>query len=124
MPAGAETANARPAGREAQPSRARPTRGIHSRAFLRLVPVCNSVRCVTASPGKSTRAEPVATLFEAGRVKLAGRFPELEAELCGVIAGGGYDGPGTSPDRADAMVWALTELLVGKGRAEPRVRTI
>ncbi len=82
------------------------------------------VRRVTASAGKSARAEPVATLFEAGRVKLAGHFSELEAELCGMIAGGGYDGPGTSPDRADAMVWALTELLVGKGRAEPRVRAV
>lgn len=41
---------------------------------------------------------------------LAGSFPELEDELAGLSAGGGYDGPTRSPDRADAMVWALTEL--------------
>jgi phage terminase large subunit-like protein len=41
---------------------------------------------------------------------LAGSFPKLEAELGGLIAGGTYEGPGRSPDRADAMVWALTVL--------------
>ena len=68
------------------------------------------VKLVHASKGKSARAEPVALRFEKGRVKLAGDFPELESELCGLVAGGGYEGPGNSPDRADAMVWALTEL--------------
>ena len=54
---------------------------------------------------------------------LAGEFPELEAELCGMIAGGGYEGPGRSPDRADAMVWALTAL--GETRSGvPRVRRV
>jgi phage terminase large subunit-like protein len=56
------------------------------------------------------------------KVRLHGRLPELEAELCGIIAGGAYEGPGTSPDRADAMVWALTELMLGGERPEPRVR--
>jgi phage terminase large subunit-like protein len=37
--------------------------------------------------------------------------------LCGLAAGGGYDGPGRSPDRADALVWALTELMLGRKRA-------
>ena len=60
------------------------------------------------------RAEPVAMLFETGRVKLAGSFPALEDELCGLVRGGDYAGPGRSPDRADAMVWALAELLLGK----------
>jgi len=68
------------------------------------------VKLVHASLGKSARAEPVALRFERGRLKLAGSFPELEAQLCGLIAGGGYEGPGRSPDRADAMVWAMTEL--------------
>ena len=93
-------------------------------AVLRAADAGLRVRLVTATTGKSARAEPVATLFEAGRVKLAGRFPELEAELCGLIAGGGYEGPGTSPDRADAMVWALTELLGGRRGEGPRLRTI
>ena len=94
------------------------------------------VRLVSAIGGKSERAAPVAMLFEAGKVTLHGRFEALEAELCGMIAGGGYepvwsggpglsssggrDRPGRSPDRADAMVWALTELMLGKQR-EPRI---
>ena len=53
----------------------------------------------------------MALKFEKREVTLCGAFPELEAQLCGLIAGGGYEGPGRSPDRADAMVWALTELM-------------
>jgi phage terminase large subunit-like protein len=82
------------------------------------------VKTVTAHVGKSLRAEPVALLFESGKVRLHGRFPELEAELLGMIAGGGYEGPGASPDRADAMVWALTELMLGPDPSEPRVRRL
>jgi phage terminase large subunit-like protein len=77
---------------------------------------------VHARTGKSARAEPVAALFETGDARLAGRFPELEDELAGMTIGGGYEGPGRrSPDRADAMVWALTELMLGAPRAVPRV---
>ncbi len=72
------------------------------------------VTLVHASRGKSARAEPVALLYEAGKVLHAGAFPELEDELCGLQAGGGYEGPGRSPDRADALVWAMTELMLGK----------
>jgi phage terminase large subunit-like protein len=68
------------------------------------------VRLVHASLGKCARAEPIALKFESGKAFFAGEFPELEAELGGMIAGGGYDGPGRSPDRADAMVWAMTVL--------------
>ena len=71
------------------------------------------LRLVHASRGKSARAEPVALLYEAGKVKHAGAFPELEDELCGLLAGGGYEGPGGSPDRADALVWAMSELMLG-----------
>ncbi len=39
----------------------------------------------------------------------------------GMIGGGNYEGPGKSPDRADAMVWGITELLLEKERAEPRI---
>ena len=38
-------------------------------------------------------------------------MPELEAQLLGLIAGGGYEGPGLSPDRADAMVWGVGEVM-------------
>jgi phage terminase large subunit-like protein len=90
-------------------------------AVLRIADPGLRVRLVTATQGKTDRAAPVAMLFEAGKVLLHGRFPELEAELCGMIAGGGYEGPGVSPDRADAMVWGLTELMLQKERAEPRI---
>ncbi|HEV2748140.1 MAG TPA: terminase family protein [Allosphingosinicella sp.] len=100
------------------------------------------VKLVHAAEGKAARAEPVAALFESGRAKFAGAFPELEDELAGLQLGGGYQGPGRSPDRADdeqarhaprawlriaggnshlLMVWALTELMLGPELAEPRI---
>jgi phage terminase large subunit-like protein len=83
------------------------------------------VRLVHASEGKAARAAPVATLFECGRAKLAGRFAALEDELAGLSWSGAYEGPGRSPDRADAMVWALTELMLrGGSGAEPRIRVL
>jgi phage terminase large subunit-like protein len=82
------------------------------------------VKLVHARHGKAERASPVAILFEAGKVVLHGRFPELEAQLCGMIAGGAYEGPGDSPDRADAMVWGLTELMLTPEPPEPRVRRL
>lgn len=82
------------------------------------------VTLVHAADGKVARAEPVMVAFESGRAKLAGRFPALEDELAGLIYGGPYRGPGTSPDRADAMVWALTELLVKPARAPPQIRRL
>lgn len=68
---------------------------------------------VTASRGKVARAEPVAALYEQGRVSHVGSFPELEDQMC-QIAPEGYAGEG-SPDRADALVWALTELMISGG---------
>ncbi|MCL6739875.1 terminase family protein [Sphingomonas sp. RB56-2] len=81
------------------------------------------VRLVHASRGKVARAEPVAIRFEAGRAFLAGIFPELEEELSGLQIGGGYEGQSRSPDRADAMVWALTELSETRSGV-PRVRML
>ena len=82
------------------------------------------VKLVTATVGKAERAAPIAHLFEAGKVILHGRFPMLEAELLGMIAGGDYQGPGRSPDRADAMVWGLTDLMLGKRERKPRIRRL
>jgi len=90
-------------------------------SVLRSVEAALPVKPVRAHRGKSARAEPVAALFEKGRAKFVGAFPDLEDELAGLMTGGGYEGPGSSPDRADAMVWALTELMLGK---EPRVPRI
>ena len=80
-------------------------------------------KLVHASRGKVARAEPVALLFEAGRAFFAGSFPELEDELTGLQAGGGYDGPTRSPDRADACVWAMSELAQQRASV-PRVRAL
>jgi phage terminase large subunit-like protein len=71
---------------------------------------------VHASRGKVARAEPVSLLYESGRVRHAVAFPALEDQLCGMLTGGGYAGPGRSPDRADALVWGLSELLLKRVR--------
>lgn len=65
---------------------------------------------VVASRGKVVRAEPVAALYEQGRVKHAADLEMLEDQMC-AMTGTGYLGDG-SPDRVDAAVWALTDLLV------------
>jgi phage terminase large subunit-like protein len=66
-------------------------------------------RAVHASRGKIARAEPIAALYEQGRVRHVGAFPELEDQLA-AFSSTGYCGDG-SPDRADALVWALSELM-------------
>lgn len=76
---------------------------------LRAVRAGVPFKAVTASRGKLTRAEPVASLYALGRVSHAEPFPELESQMVG------YDGTGDSPDRMDALVWALTELMLTKG---------
>ena len=92
-------------------------------SVLRAANIALPVKLVHASRGKSARAEPVAALYEGGRVAHVGVFPALEDELCGLIAGGGYEGPGRSPDRADAAVWALWELMLARVKV-PRVRGV
>jgi phage terminase large subunit-like protein len=81
------------------------------------------IKLVHASRGKVARAEPVAALYAAGRVRHCGTFPQLEDQLCGLMTGGDYAGPGRSPDRADALVWGLSELMLGKA-ARPRVSAL
>ncbi|WOE75674.1 DNA-packaging protein [Alterisphingorhabdus coralli] len=90
-------------------------------SVLRAASLSLPVKLVHARRGKSARAEPVAALYEAGRICHAGLFPDLEDQMCGLMTGGGYIGPGRSPDRADALVWALTELMLGPENV-PRVR--
>jgi predicted phage terminase large subunit-like protein len=66
-------------------------------------------RPVTASRGKVVRAEPISALVESGKIRFAGMFRDLEDELCGFTTHG-YMGE-NSPNRADAMVWAFTDLF-------------
>ncbi len=68
------------------------------------------VRMVTASRGKAVRAEPVSALYEQGRVRHVGRLNKLEDQLCAFTTAG-YRGE-DSPDHADALVWALTHLML------------
>ena len=78
-----------------------------------------SYKEVTASRGKHIRAEPVAALFEQGKVFLVGRFPDLEDEMVAMTTAG-YTGS-KSPNRVDWMVWAVTELfprIIGQAKAE------
>jgi len=75
------------------------------------------VKSVRASRGKTARAEPVSLLYERGLVRHVGAHPALEDELCG------FGDPGHSPDRVDALVWALAELMRAPG-AGPRVRSL
>ena len=77
------------------------------------------VRLVRASEGKRARAEPIAALYAQGRVKHVSAFPDLEDQMCAF----GAEGYGESPDRLDALVWALTDLLLG-GAMAPRARIL
>lgn len=93
-------------------------------SVLRAAGVQLPVRLIHATRGKVARAEPLAALYAAGRVTHAHAFPALEDELCGLQMGGGYVGPTRSPDRADALVYALTELLLGSPTGPVRVRRV
>jgi phage terminase large subunit-like protein len=83
-------------------------------SVLRAAEQALPVKLVHASRGKIARAEPIAALYAAGRVRHVGMFARLEDQLCGMLVGGTFAGPGRSPDRADALVWAMTELLMGR----------
>ena len=92
-------------------------------SVLRAADQALPIKLVHASRGKIARAEPVAALYATGRVRHAGQFARLEDQLCGLLTGGTYAGPGHSPDRADALVWAMSELLLGRS-GSPSVRQI
>lgn len=68
-----------------------------------------SIREVRASRGKHIRAEPIAALYEQGRIAHVGAYPELETQMTQMTSGG-YRGDG-SPDRLDALVWGLSDLF-------------
>lgn len=90
------------------------------RAVLNEADPAAPVTMVRATRGKYLRAAPVAQLYEQGRVRHVGAFPALEDEMCDF----GLDGlsSGRSPDRLDALVWAITALALTPKGPEPRVR--
>lgn len=75
---------------------------------LRTVDATVSYRAVRASRGKQPRAEPISALYEQGKVHHVGMFAELEDQMCEWVPGE------TSPDRMDALVWGLTELMLDR----------
>lgn len=80
-------------------------------AVLRTAMPAMPVKLVNATRGKIVRAEPVAALYEQGKVHHVGAHPDLEEQMT-MTTTAGYQGGG-SPDRLDALVWALTELMLG-----------
>jgi len=85
---------------------------------LRQVDPALPLRKVHASRGKAVRAEPVAALYEQGRVRHVGAHPALEDQMCEFTPG---ETRGGSPDRLDALVWAITELMIAGSAGEPRI---
>ena len=93
-------------------------------AVIRQVDPLVSYKAVRASKGKAARAEPVAALYEQGRVSHLRHLARLEDQMCRMTARG-YEGKG-SPDRVDALVWALTALMIEPAAAamRPTVRLL
>ncbi len=94
------------------------------RSVIRNIDPLVPIRTVHASRSKQARAEPVAALYEQGRVFHVRGLSALEEQMCR-MTGQGYAGKG-SPDRVDALVWALSDLIVEPGAAHvaPKVRTL
>ncbi|WP_202391066.1 phage terminase large subunit [Allopontixanthobacter sediminis] len=84
-------------------------------SVLRAADLNMPVKLVNATRGKHIRAEPIGALYEQGRVHHIGAFSDLEEQMT-MTTTTGYQGGG-SPDRMDALVWALTELMLGKSRS-------
>ena len=73
------------------------------------------ISAVWASCGKMTRAEQVSALYEQGRVHHVDAFPRLEDQMCAFTVDFDRKEMSYSPDRVDALVWALTELMIDDG---------
>ncbi|HEX4890787.1 MAG TPA: terminase family protein [Alphaproteobacteria bacterium] len=93
-------------------------------AVIRQVDRHAPVRSVRASRGKTARAEPVSALYEQGRVHHVGAMPALEDEMAEFTRGFNRADAGWSPDRVDALVWAITELMLTGEAGVPRVRRL
>ncbi|MDU8926438.1 terminase family protein [Alisedimentitalea sp. MJ-SS2] len=93
-------------------------------SVIRQVDPLVPLKKVHAARGKSARAEPVAALYEQGRVHHMRGLGELEDQMCAMTVQG-YEGKG-SPDRVDALVWALTDLMIERAAKwrHPQVRAV
>ena len=89
------------------------------KAVIRQVDPAAPIRAVRATRGKTVRAEPIAALYEQGRVRHAGSFSKLEDQMTAFTGASGE----ASPDRLDALVWALTDLCLG-AQAAPSIRRL
>jgi len=93
--------------------------GDMAKAVIAQVDAAAPVRGVYATRGKRLRAEPIAALYEQGRVRHVGAHPKLEDQMTSYTGAGGK-----SPDRLDALVWALTELMLKTPAPVPAVRRV
>lgn len=93
-------------------------------AVIRQVDPLVPIRRVRASRGKVARAEPVSALYEQGRVHHVGGLAKLEDEMAEFTRGFDRSKAGWSPDRIDALVWAITELMLTGEAGEPRLRRL
>ncbi|MGI9374060.1 MAG: DNA-packaging protein [Hyphomicrobiales bacterium] len=91
-------------------------------ALIRQADPTVAVKMVRATRGKALRAEPVAALYERGKVKHLGTMVKLEDEMCHFTRSLGR--AQNSPDRLDALVWGLTELMLSGEAGEPRVQVL
>ena len=100
--------------------------GDMAKAVIAQVDAAAPVTGVYATRGKRLRAEPIAALYEQGRVRHVGAFPTLEDQMTSYTGGGNSVGApsragGKSPDRLDALVWALTDLMLKPASPRPGV---
>ncbi len=91
------------------------------KAVIAQVDAAAPVKSVYATRGKRLRAEPIAALYEQGRVRHVGAFPALEEQMASYT---GASSAGKSPDRLDALVWALTDLMLNPAAPRPGVRRL
>lgn len=93
--------------------------GDMAKAVIAQVDASVPIRGVHATRGKRLRAEPVAALYEQGRVRHVGAFPKLEDQMATYTGEGGK-----SPDRLDALVWAITDLMLSPRAPKPGVKKL
>jgi len=93
-------------------------------AVIRQVDADVAIRTVRASRGKAARAEPVSALYEQGRVHHVGALTFLEDQMAEFTIGFDARSAGWSPDRVDALVWAITDLMLRGEAGEPRMRQL